>query len=61
MFGLVSGGFLPRPISSPVKDAGDLLEALEHIVRYFRDKTPYQIERGREGGWGERSDFTKYK
>ena len=49
-FGRLRGGSQPRPTSNPFKDAGDLLEALEHIARYFRDKAPHQTERGREGG-----------
>jgi hypothetical protein len=51
-FGLPGGGSQPslgdRSTSNPVKDTGLLLEAIEHVARHFRGKTPLQIEQ--EGG-----------
>jgi hypothetical protein len=37
-------------MSNPVKEIGELLEAIEHIKRHFKEKAPLQIKPSSEGG-----------
>jgi hypothetical protein len=40
----------PHATSNPVKQTGEVLEALEHIERHFKERAPPQIKPSTEGG-----------